>query len=238
MFFAPEHGIRGDQQGGVEIEDYVDDLTGLMVYSLYGKNRAPTDEQLRGVDALLFDVQDVGARFYTFVWTMTYAMEAAAKNGKTFVVFDRPNPIGADVVEGPPNTMDAGTIGRKWPNAPFGVPTRFGMTIGEVATLVNSEWMQPKVDLRVITIPGYHRSDQWSTLGRPWVMPSPNMPTFDGSAMVYTGTCLFEDVKGVSEGRGTTRPFEIIGLPAANTAKAASAFTNLLNSCGLPGVHF
>lgn len=153
MFFAPEHGIRGDQQGGVEIEDYVDDLTGLMVYSLYGKNRAPTDEQLRGVDALLFDIQDVGARFYTFVWTMTYAMEAAAKNGKTFVVFDRPNPIGADVVEGPPNTMDAGLIGRKWPNAPFGVPTRFGMTIGEVATLVNSEWMQPKVDLRVITIP-------------------------------------------------------------------------------------
>ena len=134
--------------------------------------------------------------------------------------------------------MDCGSIGRKWPNAPFGVPTRFGMTVGEIATLVNSEWMNPKVDLRVITIPSYKRSDSWSSLGRPWISPSPNMPSFDGTAVVYPGTCIFEDVKGSSEGRGTTKPFEIIGLPAASTAKAATTFAEALNLRGLPGVHF
>ena len=237
-FFAPEHGMRADKQGGAYIEDYVDDLTGRVVYSIYGKSKAPTDEQLAGLDALVFDIQDVGTRFYTFVWSMTYCMEAAAKNGKMFVVLDRPNPIGADVVEGPPNTMDAGLIGRKWENAPFGVPTRHGMTAGEIAMLVNSEWMSPKVDLHVIKVPAYNRSDRWEALGRPWVLPSPNMPTFDGTAIVYPGAGNFEDVDGASEGRGTTRPFEIIGTPAASSAKVADALTKKLNAIGLPGVSF
>jgi len=238
VFFAPEHGIRGDKQAGATVEDYYDPVTGRMVYSLHGSRRGPSDEQLQLVDALLFDVQDVGVRFYTYVWTMTYAMEAAARNGKTFVVLDRPNPLGADVVEGPPNTMDAGIIGRKWPNAPFGVPTRHGMTAGEIAAMCNAEWMSPKVDLRVVVVPGYKRSDSWASLNRPWVLPSPNMPTFDGTVPVYPGTGLFEDVKGASEGRGTTRPFELIGLPAAADARAAEALTAALNDKKLPGVHF
>ena len=129
-FFSPEHGLRGDQQAGVHVSDYVDELTNRTVYSLYTSTHAPTPEQLELVDVLLFDIQDVGARFYTYVWTMTYAMEACARYGKEFVVLDRPNPIGADVVEGPPNPINANLIGRKWPDAKWGLPTRHGMTVG------------------------------------------------------------------------------------------------------------
>lgn len=129
-FFAPEHGLRGDQQAGIAVDDYTDELTQRKVYSLFGEHRAPSRRQLSKVDAILFDIQDVGARFYTFVWTMTYAMEACARHNKTFVVFDRPNPIGAEAVEGPPNALNANIIGRKWPNAKWGLPTRHGMTVG------------------------------------------------------------------------------------------------------------
>lgn len=129
-FFAPEHGLRGDQQAGTAVADYTDELTQRTVYSLYGAHRAPSKEQLDLVDAILFDIQDVGARFYTFVWTMTHAMEACARHNKTFVVLDRPNPIGAEAVEGPPNALNANLIGRKWPNAKWGLPTRHGMTVG------------------------------------------------------------------------------------------------------------
>lgn len=129
-FFAPEHGLRGDQQAGTVVDDYTDELTQRTVYSLYGAHRAPSKRQLDKVDAILFDIQDVGARFYTFVWTMTHAMEACARHNKTFVVFDRPNPIGAETVEGPPNALNANLIGRKWPHAKWGLPTRHGMTVG------------------------------------------------------------------------------------------------------------
>lgn len=232
-FFAPEHGLRGDKQAGAGITDYIDPVTSLPVYALYSVRVAPTDEQLATIDALVFNIQDVGARFYTYVWTMTHAMEACARNGKKFVVFDRPNPIGGLRVEGAPNPGDYGLIGRKWPNAPFGIATRHGMTAGEIAKLVNTEWMSPKVDLQVITMPGYLRDMEFHDTGRPWVIPSPNMPTLD-TAVVYPGTCVFEGTN-LSEGRGTTKPFEFCaGAPFVDGLALAAN----LNALGLPGVRF
>ena len=231
-FFAPEHGIRGDLQAGLPEEDLEDPVTGLPVYSLYGPRRSPTPEQIEEIDVMVFDIQDVGARFYTYVWTMTLAMEACAEQGKSFVVFDRPNPIGLDRVEGAPNRFDVGLIGRKWPEAEFGVPTRHGLTAGELATLVNEEWMDPKVDLTVIKVPGLTRRMTFEETGYPWVLPSPNMPTKE-TALVYPGTCVFEGVN-ISEGRGTTRPFELLGAPWIEGHELAEH----LNAKGLPGVRF
>lgn len=231
-FFAPEHGLRGDNQAGGGDGDYTDPVTGLPVYTLYGARQAPTPEQLDPLDAVLYDIQDVGTRFYTYVWTMTHAMEAAAAAGKEFYILDRPNPIGLNKVEGAPVTFDSGLIGRKWPNAPFGVPTRHGMTAGELATLVNEEWMDPKVTLTVIKVPGYTRDMDFEETGYPWVMPSPNMPTRE-TALVYPGMGIFEGSDG-SEGRGTTRPFEFCGAPYVNGWDLAQE----LNKSGLPGVRF
>jgi uncharacterized protein YbbC (DUF1343 family) len=231
-FFAPEHGLRADIQAGSKVTDYIDPVTSVPVYSIYGKKTAPTDEQLKGVDVLVFDIQDVGARFYTYDWTMTHAMEAAAKNKIKFVVFDRPNPIGADKVEGAPNTFDCGLIGRLWEGKPFGVATRHGLTVGELAMLVNGEWLEPKADLTVIRMPGYRRTMVFEETGRLWVTPSPNMPGID-TAVVYPGLCVFEGTN-LSEGRGTTRPFENIGAPFINALELARD----LNALNLPGVRF
>ncbi|MCC5875770.1 MAG: DUF1343 domain-containing protein [Candidatus Sumerlaeia bacterium] len=231
-FFAPEHGIRGDRQAGAHEQDFTDPATGIIVYSLYGPRRAPTAEQLADLDVVVYDIQDVGARFYTYVWTMTHAMEACAAHDKEFVVFDRPNPIGLNRVEGAPNDFDAGLIGRKWDDAPFGLATRHGMTAGEVATLVNEEWMSPKVDLTVVKVPGLTRSMSFADTGYPWVFPSPNMPTLDTST-VYPWTCVFEG-GNISEGRGTTRPFELFGAPWIDGAVLADA----LNDLDLPGCRF
>lgn len=231
-FFAPEHGLRGDHQAGGGDTDYVDAATGLQVYSLYGSRRAPTAEQLATIDVLVCDIQDIGVRFYTFVWTMAFALEAAGQNGKQCIVFDRPNPIGLDRVEGPPIPFDAGLVGPLWAGQEFGVPTRHGMTAGEIATLVNNEWLAQPAQLQVIPVPRYHRSMTFEETGYPWVFPSPNMPTRD-TALVYPGTCLFEG-SNMSEGRGTTRPFELLGAPWANGNQWADA----MNALGLPGVRF
>lgn len=231
-FFAPEHGLRGDQQAGGGVTDYIDPVTGLPVYSVYGVRQAPTDEQLKDLDILIFDIQDVGARFYTYVWTMTHCMEAAAKNDVSFIVFDRPNPIGCHKVEGAPNTQDYGLIGRLWPGEPYGVSVRHGLTAGEFAKLINGEFIDPKVNLTVIEIPGYARGMYFEETGYPWVFPSPNMPTVE-TAMVYPGMCVFEGTN-LSEGRGTTRPFELVGAPFIDGVKLASE----LNKLGLPGCRF
>lgn len=231
-FFAPEHGLRDDRQAGVKIDDYVDEATGLPVYSVYGARQAPEPEHLALLDTLVCDMQDVGARFYTRIWTMTRAMEATSGAGKECIVFDRPNPVGLGKMEGPPITFDAGLIGTVWPGARFGIPTRHGMTVGEVLTLVNEEWADPKAELTVIRVPGYARAMTFEETGYPWVMPSPNMPTLD-TAMVYTGTCVFEGTN-LSEGRGTTRPFELIGAPFID----APAWAEKLNGAGLKGVRF
>lgn len=157
-FFAPEHGLRGDQQAGTTVADYTDELTQRTVYSLYGKHLAPSKEQLDLVDAILFDIQDVGARFYTFVWTMTHAMEACARYNKTFVVLDRPNPIGAEAVEGPPNALNANLIGRKWPNAKWGLPTRHGMTVGGLLYLTALHCTALHIH---IGLHAHHRGNMW-----------------------------------------------------------------------------
>ena len=231
-FFAPEHGLRGNHQAGGGITDYTDPVTGLPVYALYNVRQAPTPEQLANLDVLIFDIQDVGVRFYTYIWTMTLAMEAAAANDVDFIVLDRPNPIGCLKVEGAPNPVDAGLVGRVWDGQPFGICTRPGMTVGEFASLVNGEWMDPKVDLEVITIPGYTRDMYFGDTGRQFVIPSPNMPTVD-TAMVYPGLCIFEGAN-ISEGRGTTKPFELIGAPFIDGVTIAAD----LNALGLPGVRF
>ncbi|AXA36541.1 MAG: DUF1343 domain-containing protein [Candidatus Hydrogenedentota bacterium] len=231
-FFAPEHGLRGDAQAGAKIVDYVDPITSVPVYSLYGQRPAPTPEQLEGVEILVFDIQDVGARFYTYNWTMTHAMQAAARAKIPFVVFDRPNPIGADKVEGAPNTSDVGLIGRVFPGQPFGVATRHGLTIGELATLVNAEWLQEKADLTVIRMRGYRRNMTYDQTGRFWIPPSPNMPTLE-TAMVYPGMCVFEGTN-LSEGRGTTKPFETVGAPFIRPEEVVAA----LKRKDLPGVRF
>jgi uncharacterized protein YbbC (DUF1343 family) len=163
---------------------------------------------------------------------MTHAMEAAAAAGVDFIVIDRPNPIGLTRVEGPPIRFDAGLIGRKWDRAPFGLPTRHGMTAGEIARLVNGEWIDPQVKLEVIAVPGLNRATPFEATGRPWVMPSPNMPTRE-TALVYPGAALFEGTN-LSEGRGTTRPFELIGAPSIDGARWADE----LNALGLAGVRF
>jgi len=231
-FFAHEHGLRANLQAGVHVDDEIDPYTGVPVHSLYGQRRAPTTEQLEGVDVLVFDCQDVGARFYVRNWTMTYAMESAAENGVEFIVFDRPNPIGAAKVEGPPLTFDAGLVGRVWPEQRFSVPTRTGLTVGELALMANGEWLEPKADLTVIPIPDYRRDQTFDDLQRVWILPSPNMPSLD-TAIVYPGMCVFE-ATNLSEGRGTTKPFEFMGAPFVDGVELADA----LNAMDLPGVQF
>ncbi len=223
--FAPEHGIRGNSQAGGSIGHEVDEITGLTVYSLYGSTKKPTKEMLENVDVLCIDIQDVGARFYTYIYTMAYAMEACKEYGKTFVVFDRPNPIGGKV---------EGTLLNKYYSSFIGlypIITRHGMTMGELAQLFNTEY-EIGCDLKVIQMENYDHSLYIDETTAPWINPSPNMPTLD-TAIVYTGTGNFEGVN-LSEGRGTTKPFEFIGAPFVNPHEWA----NKLNSMGLEGVYF
>ncbi len=231
-FFAPEHGLRGDQQAGGGDVDYTDSVTGLPVYSLYGVRTRPEPEQLEDIDVLVFDIQDVGTRFYTFVWTMAFALEACAESGTKFVVLDRPNPLGLERVEGSPIAFDAGLVGPVWDGHPYGVPTRHGMSAGEIATLVNNEWLDVAAELTVVPVPRYDRGMAFDETAYPWVLPSPNMPTID-TATVYPGTGFFEALN-VSEGRGTARPFELIGAPWIDGTEWAAT----LNGHGLMGVEF
>ncbi len=231
-FFAPEHGLRGNAQAGQKISDQLDPATSIPVFSLYGQRPAPSDEALRGIDVLIFDIQDVGARFYTYGWTMTHVMEAAARKQIPFIVFDRPNPIGGHRVEGAPNVFDCGLIGRLPVGQSLGVATRHGLTLGELARFVNGEWYANKVDLHVVKIRGWRRNMYFDETGHVWVPPSPNMPTLD-TALVYPGMCVFEGTN-LSEGRGTTRPFETIGAPFIHPL----ALVAELDKKNLPGVLF
>ena len=223
--FAPEHGIRGTKEAGVVTDDSIDAVTGLYIYSLYGQTKEPTEEMMNSIDILSIDIQDVGSRFYTYVYTMAYAMKACAKYGKTFVVFDRPNPIS--------NKVDGNILNKKYSSfvGMYETITRHGMTIGELATLFN-EHFEINCDLKVIKMKNYDSTLYIDQTTVPWVNPSPNMPTLD-TALVYGGTCLFEGVN-LSEGRGTTKPFEFIGAPFIDSIKWA----NKLNSLKLEGVYF
>jgi len=203
--FGPEHGIAADAQDLVEVGHSRDRETGLPVFSLYGDTRVPTPEMLEHVDAMVYDVQDVGARYYTFVYTMLYVMEACAREKKRVVVLDRPNPIGGDAVEG--NVIDPRYLSFVGLH-PLAV--RHGMTAGELALLFAEE-RGIDVDLHVIRMKGWKRAMHWEDTGLPWVLPSPNVPTVD-TAIVYPGGCLVEGTN-LSEGRGTTKPFELVGAP-------------------------
>ena len=228
--FGPEHGLRGTAAAGEAVTDGVDDRTGAPVYSLYGDTRRPTPEELEGLDALVFDVQDVGARFYTYITTMGLAMQAAADAGLRFVVLDRPNPLGGTSTAGfMLEPAHQSFVGR------YPTPITHGMTVGELARMIKGEGLLPglaDLDLTVVPAEGWRRSMQWPDTNREWVPPSPNLPTWE-TALVYPGMCFFEGVR-VNEGRGTDHPFLQIGLPWS--ASAARAVVDTLRARALPGI--
>jgi len=224
--FAPEHGIRGTAEAGAQISGEVDAATGLPIHSLYGDTLRPTPESLEGIDVLLFDIQDIGARYYTYVSTMALAMEAAGEAGIPFVVLDRPNPIGGALVQG--NVLDpafSSFVGL------YPIPMRHGMTPGELARLFSRRF-DVNVELRVVPVDGWSRDMLFPDTGLPWRAPSPNMPDVT-SALHYPGTCLFEGTN-LSVGRGTDRPFQWVGAPWLDGEALAATLSGL----GLPGVEF
>jgi uncharacterized protein YbbC (DUF1343 family) len=225
--FGPQHGFRADVQDNMIESPHVEDpKRRVPVYSLYSETREPTAEMLRGLDALVIDLQDVGARIYTFVYTMANCLRAAARHGVPVIVCDRPNPIGGVAVEGP-MLLD----GYRSFVGLFPVPMRHGMTIGELARLFNDEFGIGAA-LEVVRMGGWQRGMYWDRTGLPWVIPSPNMPTLD-TAIVYPGGVLFEGTL-LSEGRGTTRPFEILGAPWID----AEPFAARLNAMAIEGAWF
>ncbi|MFE7274543.1 exo-beta-N-acetylmuramidase NamZ domain-containing protein [Streptomyces sp. NPDC057623] len=226
--FGPEHGFRGTAQAGGSEGRYDDPATGLPVYDTYLKSGQPLADifTASGVDTIVFDIQDVGARFYTYIWTLYDCMEAAQLAGKRFVVLDRPNPVTGRSAQGPVLHKEfASFVGRQ------PVSQAHGMTVAELARLFNGEFLTTPVPLETVRMTGWRRSDFHDASGLPWVPPSPNMPTPD-TALVYAGTCLFEGTN-LSEGRGTTRPFELLGAEGVDGRWAAAA-----NELGLAGVRF
>lgn len=224
--FAPEHGLWGTAQAEARVATRRDRSTGTPIWSLYGKSRRPSPAMLSGLELLLCDLQDVGARYYTFVWTLALAMEACARAGVSMLVLDRPNPLGGLTVEG--NVLDerfASFVGL------HPLPVRHGMTIGELALYLNAR-RGLGTHLSVLPMSGWRREMAWESTGLPWIPPSPNMPTPD-TARVYPGGCLIEGTN-LSEGRGTTRPFEWVGAPFIEPEAWAAA----LRAERLPGVHF
>lgn len=228
--FGPEHGLRGTADAGAHVRSGRDERTGVPIFSLYGETNKPTPEMLRGLDVLVFDIQDVGARFYTYISTMGLAMQAAAEAGLPFVVLDRPNPLGGTLVEGfilePRYTSFVGQ---------YAIPVTHGLTVGELARLIQGERLLPgleALDLTVVPVEGWRRDVMWPASGLPWVSPSPNIPDFE-TALVYAGTCLFEGTTA-SEGRGTRTPFRLLGAPWAD----GKALADTLNARALPGVRF
>ncbi len=218
--FGPQHGIRGDVQDNmIETSHIVDHRTGLPIYSLYSDTREPTGEMLEDLDILVFDLQDVGCRVYTFIYTMANAMKACAKFGKKFVVCDRPNPINGIDIEG--SLLE---IGHESFVGQYPIPMRHGLTVGELAKFFNREF-EINCDLEIITVDGWDRQLYLDETDAPWVIPSPNMPTVD-TAVVFPGTVYFEGTQ-VSEGRGTTRPFEFVGAPYIDADEYASALLAL-----------
>jgi uncharacterized protein YbbC (DUF1343 family) len=216
--YGPEHGLRGGVEGGVKIEGGIDERTGVTVHSLYGSTQRPTPAMLRGVDVLLFDMQDIGARPYTFVWTMAMAMEAAAAQGIPFIVLDRPNPI-TGRMEGPLMQMEMRTVGQPITGY-YPVPLRHGMTVGEVARYINAEY-DVGADLTVVPAAGWRR-DLWFDQTRlPWIDPSPNIRSLD-AALTYSGLVLFE-ATNLSVGRGTDAPFSYVGAPWLDPAAVLRA---------------
>ncbi|MGW3496195.1 exo-beta-N-acetylmuramidase NamZ family protein [Streptomyces sp. NPDC001020] len=226
--FGPEHGFRGTAQAGGSEGRYDDPATGLPVYDTYLKSGQPLADifTASGVDTVVFDIQDAGARFYTYIWTLYDCMEAAALAGKRFVVLDRPNPVTGREALGPVLHPEFATFVGRQP-----ISQAHGMTVAELARLFNGEFLTRPVRLETVPMTGWNRSQFFDASGLPWVPPSPNMPTPE-TALVYSGTCLFEGTN-LSEGRGTTRPFELLGAEGIDGRWAEAA-----GALGLPGVRF
>ncbi|MEU7496873.1 exo-beta-N-acetylmuramidase NamZ family protein [Streptomyces griseofuscus] len=226
--FGPEHGFRGTAQAGGSEGRYDDPETGLPVYDTYLKSGQPLADVFTasGVDTIVFDIQDVGARFYTYIWTLYDCMEAARLAGKRFVVLDRPNPVTGREAQGPVLHKEFATFVGRQP-----IAQAHGMTVAELARLFGKEFLGGSVPLETVLMTGWRRTDFYDASALPWVPPSPNMPTPD-TALVYSGTCMFEGTN-LSEGRGTTRPFELLGAEGIDGRWAAAA-----NALGLPGVRF
>jgi len=226
--FGPEHGIRGTGEAGEAVSDSIDGKTRIPVFSLYGRIRKPTPAMLRNVDLLLYDIQDVGARFYTYLSTLGLCMEAAAEKGIPFIVLDRPNPLGGIITDGPviPDSLRS-FVGM------FPVPVVYGLTIGELAGMANGEsWLEGGVraDLTVVRMEGWTRGMHWDDTGFPWVRPSPNIRRPE-TVLVYPATCYLE-ATNISEGRGTEIPFQMIGAPFVDGRKLAG----LLSAPDMTGV--
>lgn len=225
--FGPQHGIRGDVQDNmIETDHATDSVTGIPIYSLYSETREPTPEMLHEVDVLVCDLFDVGCRVYTFIYTIANCLRAAGRLGKKVIVCDRPNPIGGRIIEG--NLLDskfASFVGQ------FPIPMRHGLTVGELALMFRDQF-GIECELEVIKMQGWTRDLWYDETDAPWVMPSPNMPTLE-TATVFPGTVIFEGTQ-MSEGRGTTRPFEIVGAPFVS----AQEYAEQLNKQNLPGVYF
>jgi len=226
--FAPEHGIHGDVQDAIHIQDSVDKSLGVPVHSMFGRTYSPTIQAAEDIDTLVYDIQDVGARCFTYVYTMAYGLEFAAKHHLRFVVLDRPNPITDMHVEGVP--VDAcfrSFVGD------YGLPLRYGLTAGELALYLNriQGW---EADLDIVPLSGWTRDRWYDETDLPWTMPSPNLPTLE-TAMVFPGTVLFEGTN-ISEGRGTTRPFELIGAPWLDTSKVTEKIREGLENAEITGV--
>ena len=224
--FACEHGIRGEVQAGEKVASSVDEQTGVAVYSIYGETRRMTPEMLDAFDVLVYDMQDVGARFYTYLYSLSYAMEACAAAGKPVVVLDRVNPLGGERVQG--TVLDEAFrsfVGE------YALPTRYGLTVGEYALWARAH-LGLNVELTVVKLAGWKRHMLLDHVDIPWLPPSPNCPTL-ASALCFTGTCVFEGTN-LSEGRGTTTPFELVGAPWIDARRLEAA----MRALALPGVGF
>lgn len=225
VLYSPEHGLKGCLQAGEAVEVYVDELTNLPVYSLYGESKKPSSEILKDIDVLVFDIQDTGSRYYTFIYTMALAMESCAENEKTFVVLDRINPIGNEMEGNILDTRFKSFVGL------YPLPVRYGLTIGELAGLLNNEYGIGG-QLEVVKAEGWKRDMYFDETDLSWINTTPNMTSIN-AALLYNGTCLFEGTN-ISEGRGTTRPFEMIGAPWLNPY----ALADVMNKKCLVGVFF
>jgi uncharacterized protein YbbC (DUF1343 family) len=226
-FFGPQHGIRGETQDNmIEWKGFADKRTGLPVYSLYSNARKPEPSMLKDIDVMIIDMQDIGSRYYTFIWTAELCMQACLETGKSVVILDRPNPLGGKRMEGTVLDMNYVSFVGQRP-----LPVRHGMTIGEICSYFKNEFYTG-LDFHIIPMRGWDRKMWFDQTGLPWVLPSPNMPALD-TAIVYPGMCLLEGTI-LSEGRGTTRPFEIFGAPFIEP----DTIVKRLDEFGLPGVIF
>jgi len=228
--FGPEHGLRGLAEDGVPVQEGIDERSKVPVHSLYGKTTKPTPAMLADIDVLVFDIQDIGARFYTYISTLGLSMQAAAASGKTFVVLDRPNPLGGTYIAGFVREPSLASFVARYP-----IPVTHGMTVAELALMIKGEGFLPglaNLDLRIVRMEGWQRDMRWPATGLPWIGTSPNIPDFT-TALLYPGLCFLE-ATSISEGRGTREPFQVTGVPGLDSDRLAAR----LNAASLPGIRF